>query len=151
MTHSEDSPSKDDEQLPGSPDQAEFTRLMGIDVDGMVDGAFTVSLHLRRGHMSRADRAHGGVLFTMLDTALGRAVLSALPEGRGCATVEIKVNYFRPVQGGRITARGRLCELTRSLGYSEGEVVNEEGKVLARATGTFFLTATLQQTERERI
>lgn len=132
--------------------QAEFTREMGIEMLGLRDGAYTLELELRPVHMSRAERAHGGVLFTLLDTALGRAVLAALPEGRGCATVEIKINYFRPVQGGRIRARGRLRELTRSLGYAEGEVVDAEGgKVLARASGTFFLTEAIRQTERERI
>jgi uncharacterized protein (TIGR00369 family) len=71
--------------------------------------------------------------------------------GRGCATVELKINYFRPVQSGRITARGRKLELTRSLAYAEGEVLNEDGKVLARASGTFFLTDTMRQQDRERI
>ena len=133
------------------PAQAEFTREMGIEYVGMTDGAYVIDLELGPKHMSRAMRAHGGVLFTLLDTALGRSVLDALPEGRGCATVEIKVNYFRPVQGGRIRARGRLRELTRSLAYADGDIVNEEGKVLARASGTFFLTETMSQSERERI
>jgi len=124
---------------------------MGIEMLGMMNGAYVLELELRPVHMSRAERAHGGVLFTLLDTALGRAVLEALPEGRGCATVELKINYFRPVRGGRIRALGTLRELTRSLGYAEGEVVNEEGKILARASGTFFLTQTIEQTERERI
>ncbi len=44
-----------------------------------------------------------------------------------------------------------MRELTRSLGYAEGEVRNEEGKVLARASGMFFLTQTLRQEDRERI
>ena len=101
--------------------------------------------------MSRANRVHGGVLFTLLDSVLGRAILSELPEGRGCATVEIKINYFRPIQSGRVVARGWKRELTRSLGYAEGEVVNEAGKVLARASGTFFLTKTMRQEDRERI
>ena len=133
------------------PSQAEFTDDMGIEMLGLIDGAFTLALDLTPKHMSRASRAHGGVLFTLLDTALGRSVLAQLPEGRGCATVEIKINYFRPVQSGRIIARGRLRELTRSLGYAEGEIVNDAGKVLARASGTFFLTRTLRQGERERI
>ena len=55
-------------------------------------------------HWSTAERAHGGVLFTMLDTALGRAVISVLPDGQGCATVECKINFFRPVVRGRIVA-----------------------------------------------
>ncbi|MGH0035814.1 MAG: PaaI family thioesterase [Myxococcota bacterium] len=142
------SPPGDPEELPG---QAEFTREMGIEMLGPSDDGFVLELELGPKHMSRAERAHGGVLFTMLDTALGRAVLSRLPEGRGCATVEIKVNYFRPVQSGRIRAVGRVREITKSLGYAEGHVESAEGKVLARASGTFFLTRTLRQQERERI
>jgi len=124
---------------------------MGIATLGMVDGAATLQLDLQQKHMSRADRVHGGVLFTLLDSALGRSIVDALPERRGCATVEIKVNHFRPIQRGRVTARGRLKELTKSLGYAEGEVMNEDGKVLARASGTFFLTKTMRQEDRERV
>lgn len=130
---------------------SEFSEDMGIEFLGVIDGATTLQLDLEQKHMSRANRVHGGVLFTLLDSALGRSSLNALPEGRGCATVEIKVNYFRPIQAGRVTARGVLRELTRSLGYAEGEVVNEQGKVLARASGTFFLTETMRQEDRERI
>ena len=135
----------------GDQAQAEFTRALGIEILGMVDGESVLEVELGPIHMSRANRAHGGLLFTLLDTALGRAVLADLPAGRGCATVELKINYFRPVQSGRVRAVGRLLELTKSLGYAEGEVMNDAGKVLARASGTFFLTKTMRQDERERI
>ena len=131
--------------------ESEFAADMGIEFLGVIDGATTLQLDLEQKHMSRANRVHGGVLFTLLDSALGRSIVNALPEGRGCATVEIKVNYFRPIQSGRVTARGFLKELTKSLGYAEGEVLNAEGKVLARASGTFFLTKTMRQEDRERI
>lgn len=145
--------SKRSEARPDAPDDdvSEFSSDMGIESLGMIDGSWTLQLDLSQQHMSRANRAHGGVLFTMLDSALGRAILESLPAGRGCATVELKINYFRPVQSGRITARGRKLELTRSLAYAEGEVLNEDGKVLARASGTFFLTDTMRQQDRERI
>ena len=131
--------------------RSEFSKAMGLTFLGVVDGAVTLQLDLSQKHMSRANRVHGGVLFTLLDSALGRAILNELPLGRGCATVEIKVNYFRPVQSGRITARGWKRELTKSLGYAEGEVVNDRGKVLARASGTFFLTKSMRQDDRERV
>lgn len=136
---------------PSETSRSEFSEDMGIDYLGVVDGATTLRLDLEQKHMSRANRVHGGVLFTLLDSALGRAIVNALPEGRGCATVEIKINYFRPIQSGRVTARGWKRELTRSLGYAEGEIVNEEGKVLARASGTFFLTKSMSQQDRERL
>jgi acyl-CoA thioesterase len=129
----------------------EFTEHLGIESLGMVDGAFTLALRLEPRHLSTAERAHGGVLFSMLDTALGRAVIAELPTGRGCATVELKINYFRPVQHGTIRAFGRCVQRTRSLAYAEGEILNDEGKLLARATGTFFLTDTLRQPDRERV
>jgi acyl-CoA thioesterase len=132
-------------------DVAEFTRALGVEMVGVVDGDFVLELELRPDHMSRAERAHGGVLFSLLDTALGRAIIEQLPEGRGCATVEMKINYFRPVQHGTIRAQARMKELTRSLAYAEGEIVNAEGKILARASGTFFLTDTMRQQDRERV
>jgi uncharacterized protein (TIGR00369 family) len=129
----------------------EFTESLGFRARGMQGDAFVIELAIERRHLSRAERVHGGVLFSLLDTALGRAVIEELPEGRGCATVEIKINYFRPVQHGVLRAAGRCVQKTRSLAYAEGEVVNEEGKLLARATGTFFLTETLRQPDRERV
>lgn len=131
--------------------KSEFTERIGFEYRGMVDGDYVIELALRPDHMSRAQRAHGGLLFTLLDTCLGRSVLEHLPEGRGCATVELKINFFRPVQKGRIQARGRMREMTRRLAYAEGEIWNEEGKRLAAASGTFFLTETFAQMERERV
>jgi acyl-CoA thioesterase len=116
-----------------------------------VDGVHRVSLELSDIHMSSAGRVHGGVLFSLLDTAMGGAVISALPLEKGCATLEMKINYFRPVQSGKVTAVGRLINLTKNTAYAEGEVFNEEGRLLAKTSGTFFITATRKQSERERI
>lgn len=144
-------PAEGDPDESGELAQEEFTHRMGVRYLGMQNGAYTLELDLEPWHMSRARRAHGGVLFTLLDTALGRAVIEGLPAGRGCATVELKINYFRPVQGGTLRAAGRLLQLTRSLAYAEGEVTNAEGKALARASGTFFLTTTMAQADKERL
>jgi len=129
----------------------EFTERIGFEYRGVDDGDYVIELALRPDHMSRAERAHGGLLFTLLDTCLGRAVIEHLPEGRGCATVEMKINFFRPVQHGRIQARGRMREMTRRLAYAEGEILNDQGKRLACASGTFFLTETFAQKDRERV
>jgi uncharacterized protein (TIGR00369 family) len=128
-----------------------FTQSLGVEY--LVDGGGLRRLALTLGpqHMSRANRVHGGVLFTLLDTALGGAVVSGLPAGKGCATLELKINYFRPIQHGRVVAEGRLVNLSRSTAYAEGEVRNEEGKILAKASGTFFVTDAIEQRDRARI
>ncbi|MBW2422028.1 MAG: PaaI family thioesterase [Deltaproteobacteria bacterium] len=129
----------------------DFTEQIGIETQLMEDGVCELSLEVADPHLSLAARVHGGVLFSLLDSALGRAILSQLPAGRGCATVEIKINYFRPVQSGRLLARAEVVNLGRRVGYAEGQITNGEGKLVARATGTFFLTETLKQSERERV
>jgi len=129
----------------------EFTEELGIRTVREASGRARLEVDLAPIHMSRAGRAHGGLLFTLLDTVMGRAVISALPEGRGCATVECKINFFRPVQRGSLVATAELKNLTRSTAYAEGSIENTEGKLVARASGTFFLTETLVQAERERV
>jgi uncharacterized protein (TIGR00369 family) len=133
------------------PPSSEFTDHLGMKTLEAADGRVVIELELDARHMSVAQRAHGGVLFTLLDTAMGRAVISRLPPGRGCATVEAKINYLRPIQSGRIRAEGRALDLTRRTAYAEGVITDAEGRVLARSSGTFFLTETVVQSERERV
>ena len=87
----------------------------------------------------------------MLDTALGRAVVSALPEGRGWATLECRINFFRPLIRGRLPADARVVTLPRHTAYAEGSIVDEEDRFVAPATGTFFLTETRVSRARERV
>lgn len=130
---------------------SDFTRMLGMETTRCEDGTCVIEVELEARHQSVADRAHGGVLFTMLDTAMGRAVISRLPAGRGCATVEAKINFLRPTGHGRIRAEGRALDLTRRTAYAEGTLTDAEGRVLARSSGTFFLTDTVKQSERERV
>ncbi len=129
----------------------EFTEWLGMEWEPAPENTARVALKLREEHMSHASRVHGGVLFTLLDTALGTAVVKSLERGHGCATLELKINYFRPIQEGRVRAEGRLVNRSRRTAYAEGEVVNEQGKILAKASGTFFITDTVLQSERERL
>jgi acyl-CoA thioesterase len=133
------------------PPDSDFTRILGMETTRCEGGVCVIELDLEGRHMSVAGRVHGGVLFTMLDTAMGRAVISRLPAGRGCATLEARINYLRPVQGGRIRAEGRAVDLTRRTAYCEGILRDGEDRVLARSSGTFFLTDTVAQAERERV
>jgi len=129
----------------------EFTSELGVEAVRLGDGECVMELELDERHMSTARRAHGGVLFAMLDTAMGRAVISRLPDGRGCATVEARINYFRPVPGGRVRAEAKLVRLTRQTAYAEATLLDGAGHMLARSSGTFFLTETLAQADRERV
>lgn len=130
---------------------SEFTGNLGMETGLMADGTCEMQLVVDERHLSTAERVHGGVFFTMLDTAMGRAVISVLPEGQGCATVEAKINYFRPVQRGRLLARATVVSKTRRTAYAEASLIDEKDRLVARASGTFFLTESLRQGDRERV
>ncbi|MBW2393024.1 MAG: PaaI family thioesterase [Deltaproteobacteria bacterium] len=129
----------------------DFTRRLGMKTVHAADGECHIEMIVDEFHMSTAERVHGGVFFTMLDTAMGRAVISNLPEGRGCATIEAKINYFRPVQNGSLRAEAHCVYVSRRTAYAEASLIDGEDRIVARSTGTFMLTDTLKQSERERV
>ena len=83
---------------------------------------------------------HGGWAMTVLDSALGCAVHSALPAGRGYTTVEVKVNLTRgPVVGETYRCEARLVTLGRRVGTSEAKLTDAQGRVVAFGTTTCLI------------
>jgi uncharacterized protein (TIGR00369 family) len=84
---------------------------------------------------------HGGLVCTLLDTVIGCAVHSSLPAGVAYTSIELKVNYLRPVHGDRglLSARGWLTKPGRRVAFAEGEVRDPDGKLLATASGTCLI------------
>ena len=134
-----------------SESNSDFNHFVGIEIDKTRDGVSELVLDVDERHMSAAERVHGGVFFTMIDTAMGGAIVSTLDDGQGCATVEAKINYFRPVQRGRVRVVARCANKTRRTAYAEAEIRDDEDRLICKATGTFMLTETMTQKERERV
>lgn len=120
--------------------ETEYTRHLKIHDLGLDDnGDYTLEVELEPIHLSRAGHVHGGMVFTLLDAAMGRAIYSTLPHGHTSPTIEMKINYFRPASTGKLRCKGRVVNRGKQLCYAEGEVTNADDKQIARATGTFFL------------
>lgn len=84
---------------------------------------------------------HGGFACTILDVAVSCAVRSTLPAGVPYTSIELKVNYLRPMteQSGLITARGWLIKSGRRVGFANAEILDESGKVLATGQGSVLI------------
>lgn len=84
---------------------------------------------------------HGGLACTLLDTVLGCAVHSTLAAGVGYTSIELKVNYLRGISAdtGPITARGWVTKPGRRVAFSDGELIDGEGRTLATATGSCLI------------
>jgi uncharacterized protein (TIGR00369 family) len=82
--------------------------------------------------------AHGGFAATMLDSALGCAINTLMPAGRSFTTLELKVNYTRPItrEIGELRCEGRVIHIGRRTATSEARIVDAKGKLYAHGTTT---------------
>lgn len=114
-----------------------FHRAFGMEVDDAVRGEVTIGWEAHPEHLNLQGLVHGGVLATLLDTAMGLAIRTALEPGRRHVTIEMGVHYLRPAHPGRLRARGTVARIGREIAFAEADVVDGQDRVLARATGTF--------------
>jgi len=84
---------------------------------------------------------HGGAICTLLDSVTGGALHTTLPEGVGYNTVEIKVNYLKAVTvaGGPLTAVGTIVRAGSRIGFTEANITDASGKLVATATSTLLI------------
>lgn len=82
---------------------------------------------------------HGGAIAALADTAIGMSHATTLREDESSATVEIKVSFLRPVFGGTVQAVGYVVKRGRTLSHVECEIHNNEGKLVAKASGTMMV------------
>jgi len=84
---------------------------------------------------------HGGIASTLLDTTMTAAVLSTLSKGFGCSTLEIKVNFIRPItiESGLMRCEGRVIHSGSRIATAEGKVMNSQGKLHAHGGSTCMI------------
>jgi acyl-CoA thioesterase len=121
------------------PSSNPFGRLLGLRRGTVAEGRATYALTVRPALLNPHGVLHGGVAFALADTAMGAALSSRLDPGERCTTVEIKIQYVRPVSAGSLTADAQLLERTRRLGILEARVRDADGRLVALATGTFAI------------
>ncbi len=101
------------------------------------EGTATASLTLDERHHNPNAVAHGAVAFTLMDTAMGAAVMSVVEEGNLCATIEIHTRFHRGVSEGRLEAPATVLTAGRRVVHLEARTVDERGRLVASSTGSF--------------
>lgn len=113
-----------------------FTAHLAIRRDSAAAGEAVVSLDLQPHMLNNHDGGHGGVVMTLLDSAMANAALSRVDFEREVVTVDMHVAFLRPALG-RLVATGRATGGGRSMCFCEASVVDASGEVAAHAMGTF--------------
>lgn len=92
-------------------------------------------------HYNPLGVVHGGYACTVLDTVTGCAVQTTLRQGLGYTSLEIKVNYLRPLSAtsGTLVATGRVTKPGNRVAFAEAELTDSEGRLVATATSTLFV------------
>jgi uncharacterized protein (TIGR00369 family) len=111
-------------------------RLIGFEAKEIADGRAVVTLAAGPQHANPMGTLHGGILCDIADAAMGMAFASTLAPEETFTTVELKINFFRPVWEANLKAEGKVVRRGRSLGYVECEVTDEGGQLIAKASST---------------
>ena len=111
-------------------------RLIGFEAKDIADGRATVVLAAGPQHANPMGTLHGGILCDIADAAMGMAFASTLAPEESFTTVELKVNFFRPIWQAQLRAEGTVVQRGRTIGYVECDITDEENRLVAKAAST---------------
>ena len=115
---------------------APVAELVGFLPVSLEKGKAVFQMEAGRRHHNPMGTVHGGILCDVADAAMGFAFASTLDPGESFTTLELKINFLRPVFEGKLTATARVVHRGKTIGLVECDVVNGEGKPVARASST---------------
>jgi len=119
-------------EVPPSP----IARLLGFVLKSIEPGRAVFEMGADERHHNPMGTPHGGVYCDLADAAMGYAYAAMLGEGETFTTVELKINFFRPVRKGKLTAEAKVVKAGSALGFVECDVTDHAGKLVARAAST---------------
>ena len=110
--------------------------LIGFTLTFAEAGVATIEMEATERHANPMGTVHGGVLCDIADAAMGMAYASLLAEGETFTTLELKINFLRPVWRGKLRAEGRVVQGGKTVGLVECDVRDDKDRLVARATST---------------
>jgi uncharacterized protein (TIGR00369 family) len=127
--------------LDGSIPPPPIVALMNMTMVSADVGTVTFTCEPNESHYNPIGTVHGGLVCTLLDSVAGCAVQTTLPKGQAYTSLEIKVNYLRPVLAttGTLTAVGTVTKPGRRAAFAEATVSDSAGRLVATASSTLLV------------
>jgi uncharacterized protein (TIGR00369 family) len=118
-----------------------MAQLMNFKLTEVSEGHAVFSIQPDERHYNGLGIAHGGLAATLLDTATGCAINTMMPAGRIFTTLEMKVNYVRPMkrETGEVRCEAHVIHVGGQVATAEGRIVDAQGKLYAHGTATCML------------
>jgi uncharacterized protein (TIGR00369 family) len=126
--------------LPGkSGNEIHHVSDLGLEPKGFDGDEYVIELPLQQRHLNIGGIVHGGVLCSLLDTAMARSFFMASGNELSAVTLEMKINFLSSAKGGKLTARAKVINRTTRTAYVEGAVTREDGRLVAKAVATMMV------------
>jgi uncharacterized protein (TIGR00369 family) len=120
----------------GDVEQPPVAKLIGFAITEVEPGRVVFEMDAGPQHASPLGTLHGGIVCDLLDAAMGCAHASCLGEDETFTTLELKINFMKPIWTGHLVAEGKVVKAGRTIGLVEGRVTDEGGSLVAYATST---------------
>ncbi|MBL8383620.1 MAG: PaaI family thioesterase [Burkholderiales bacterium] len=115
-----------------------FAELIGLHIDEQRAGYSRLTLVAGKRHLNPHGVVHGAVAYALADTGMGVALYPTLAAGELCATIEIKINYFKAVRPGLLVCTTELVNRGKTVANLEARVTVDD-VVVARANGNYAI------------
>jgi uncharacterized protein (TIGR00369 family) len=113
-----------------------WMETLGARITEAEPGRVVLELVAGPQHRHGGGVVQGGVITQIADAAMGMSLATLQPDGIWNTTIELKINFIRPAIKGRLRAVGRVIEMGETLLFGEADVVDEGGRLIARASST---------------
>jgi uncharacterized protein (TIGR00369 family) len=113
-----------------------FVTHLNILTDSLGQGEARLSLPIEQHLTNSLGTVHGGVIMSLLDVALCTAARTLHPESVGVVTIDMSTSFIGAGSGARLVAEARVMKDARTMSFVEGEAMNQDGSLVAKAIGT---------------
>jgi uncharacterized protein (TIGR00369 family) len=113
-----------------------IAKLVGFHLVHLEPGRAVLEMEAGQQHHNPMGTLHGGILCDIADASMGMAHAASLEEGESFTTLEMKINFLKPVRSGKLRAEGRVVKSGRTVALVESDVRDESGSLVARASST---------------
>jgi uncharacterized protein (TIGR00369 family) len=115
---------------------APIGKLLGLRILSIEPGRASIEFEATESHSNPMGTLHGGVLCDLADAAMGAAYRGTLAEGESFTTLELKMNFLRPVWQATLRADARIVSAGKTVGMIECDIIDEKKRLVARASST---------------
>lgn len=115
-----------------------FADLIGLNIDVREKSYSECSIAVTEKLLNPHHVVHGAVIYSLADNGMGAALYPSLDEGEICATIEIKINYYRPVTKGVLKCTTEVINQGKTIANMESKIYCDE-KLVAQANGNYAI------------